>query len=821
MLSLMNRRTRNPEGANPNRSRGWRLSAPLTLAFFAAGLEATPAAPGDPAGAGSPSYQVYEVPVESPLHSVPPAPADGRTVAVDPALAAASPFGWHDTDGLSGPEFTTTQGNNVHAYTDTDANNIPDPASSPDGTAALLFHFPLDLSLPPAAYRPASVTELFYWNNIVHDLFHGFGFDEAGGNFQENNYGNGGLGSDSVQAEAQDGSGTNGGNFATPPDGGNPRLQLMLGTIPNPDVDGVFDNLVVAHEIGHGIATRLAGGPGNSSCLANAEQMGEGWSDYFGLFLTHEAGDTATTPRIIGAYFFGGGLAGPGIRLAPYTTDFATNAYTYGDLPTVAIPHGVGFVWATALWEVYWALIAQHGFNPDLSGDWTTGGNNLALQLVLDGLKLQPCSPGFVDGRNAILAADTVLTGGANQCRLWEAFARRGLGVSAAQGSANSILDGTEAFDVPASCSFGDAGADARVCAAAGEHHQDFTVGPGYGSPPVDLAASGHPPGASLLWSEDPVATVPAAVTLTVGNLGAVAPGIYDVTITGDDGVDQRSDSFALTVDAAPAAPTVLALPADGATGVATSAPLAWTAVPGVATYDVEVDDDADFSSPELAATVAGSATIATGLAGDTLYSWRVRARNGCGGSFTVARTFRTALEFCATPALAIPDGPAPAVTSTIVVPSGPATLADLDVRLIATHTWVGDLTFTLAHGGAPVVLFDRPGRTVSGFGCSGDDVAVLANDEGPDGTIEAQCANLPAISGNRIGGDPASSSLLAAFDGAALAGTWTLTAEDAAAGATGTLVEWCLLPTLAVDPLVFADGFESGTTGLWSSVLP
>ncbi len=109
----------------------------------------------------------------------------------------------------------------------------------------------------------------------------------------------------------------------------------------------------------------------------------------------------------------------------------------------------------------------------------------------------------------------------------------------------------------------------------------------------------------------------------------------------------------------------------------------------------------------------------------------------------------------------------------------------------------------------------------MSGFGCAGDDVAVVANDEGPDGTIEAQCANLPAISGNRIGGDPASSSLLAAFDGAALAGTWTLTAGDAAAGATGTLVEWCLLPTLAVDPLVFADGFESGTTGLWSSVLP
>ncbi|MFT7627773.1 MAG: extracellular elastinolytic metalloproteinase [Ulvibacter sp.] len=32
---------------------------------------------------------------------------------------------------------------------------------------------------------------------------------------------------------------------------------------------------------------------------------------------------------------------------------------------------------------------------------------------------------------------------------MWEAFARRGLGVSAVQGSSNNVNDGTEAFDVP------------------------------------------------------------------------------------------------------------------------------------------------------------------------------------------------------------------------------------------------------------------------------------------------------------------------------------------------------------------------------------
>ena len=59
----------------------------------------------------------------------------------------------------------------------------------------------------------------------------------------------------------------------------------------------------------------------------------------------------------------------------------------------------------------------------------------MAIALVTEGLKLQPCNPGFVDGRNAILDADVALYGGANQCLIWEAFAKRGLGVSAEQGS--------------------------------------------------------------------------------------------------------------------------------------------------------------------------------------------------------------------------------------------------------------------------------------------------------------------------------------------------------------------------------------------------
>merc|ERR1711974_341051 len=94
-----------------------------------------------------------------------------------------------------------------------------------------------------------------------------------------------------------------------------------------------------------------------------------------------------------------------------------------------------------------WALIDEYGYDADLYNG--TGGNNIAMQLVIDGLKMQSCNPGFIDGRDAILAADMAVNGGANQCLIYTAFAQRGLGFSAEQGSNFSRTDQVEAFDMP------------------------------------------------------------------------------------------------------------------------------------------------------------------------------------------------------------------------------------------------------------------------------------------------------------------------------------------------------------------------------------
>jgi len=237
-------------------------------------------------------------------------------------------------------------------------------------------------------------------------------------------------------------------NMSTPGDGANPRMQMYLCG----GKDGDYDNGVILHEFGHGVTNRLTGGPQAVSCLGNVEQMGEGWSDFFGMILTMQASDVATTNRTIGTFMFNQAANGPGLRPYPFTTDMTVNPMTYKTIDDDGIsrPHGVGAVWATMLWDMNWALIDQYGWDADMYNG--TGGNNIALQLVVEGLKLQPCSPGFVDARDAILAADLALYNGVNRCIIWEAFARRGLGYSADQGSSNSREDGSEGYDMPPEC---------------------------------------------------------------------------------------------------------------------------------------------------------------------------------------------------------------------------------------------------------------------------------------------------------------------------------------------------------------------------------
>lgn len=163
------------------------------------------------------------------VFAVDPDKGPQAVVAGPGAGNAESPVGWL---GMGGQTTVAISGNNVSAYLDADGNNRPDRGGAAVSNGSFVTAADLAQS-PSAAGNPAvAVQNLFFLNNRVHDILYRHGFDEAAGNFQIDNFGKGGKGRDPVNAEAQDGSGTDNANFATPSDGRSPRMQMFLWTGP-------------------------------------------------------------------------------------------------------------------------------------------------------------------------------------------------------------------------------------------------------------------------------------------------------------------------------------------------------------------------------------------------------------------------------------------------------------------------------------------------------------------------------------------------------------------------------------------------------------
>jgi hypothetical protein len=336
-------------------------------------------------------------------------------------------------------------------------------------------------------------------------------------------------------------------------------------TTPPPfvNIDGDFDNGVIAHEFGHGISTRLVGGRFNSSCVQADESMGEGWSDFIGKILLLKNVDNGINLAGTGTFVVGQAPDGQGIRPAPYSGDIANNPMTYETLladtanATYTIPHGVGAVWAGMLWDMTWDLIAIHGFNPDIYDVNGTEGNIVALKLVVEAFKLTSCNPGFVDGRDAILEADDVLFGngtagsgtGANQCAIWGAFARRGLGENANQGSTGSTSDGSFDYTNPAACAADyvmTIGGPTEACDGASlDFDMVFNAQNGWNTS-VGFVANGQPGGSTVTFSPTTISDT-GLVTMNVSNL---AVGNYTITVT-PGGDTSKNLVLNLTVNAA------------------------------------------------------------------------------------------------------------------------------------------------------------------------------------------------------------------------------------------------------------------------------
>lgn len=109
--------------------------------------------------------------------------------------------------------------------------------------------------------------------------------------------------------------------------------------------------------------------------------------------------------------------------------------------------------------------------------------------------------------------------------------------------------------------------------------------------------------------------------------------------------------------------------------------------------------------------------------------------------------------HFEAAPALAIPDGSAAGIASTITLPAG-AAIGTLQVTVDISHGYIGDLTVSLAHSGKVVTLHQQSGGS--------------AKDLKKTFTVPA-------------------------FTGADRAGAWTLKVVDNATDDTGRLNSWAI----------------------------
>lgn len=387
-----------------------------------------------------------------------------RQIFQQSSAPAESPNGWVLTD--------QTAGNNCTAGYMPDAGGNPSPITGTlaDGTGTGPYFVPPLNSLQaedPENYPDASVVNLFYWMNFMHDRTYDLGFTEAAGNFQATNFTNQGVGNDAVQAGAQYASALGAVDnyfFSTQADGSWTLMGMFLYNGPTwagnghalPRRDSDFDATLMCQAYGMGVATRLVGNGGQLNDL-QCQGLASGWGDFLSLALLSPYGSDPSGYYQIGAYAALDYLGVlnyqnyyQGIRHYPYTTNTVANPASLAQItdlldsnpPIVAdapLPAGnaqpgvQGQLWGEALWLARAAWLhayAASTIGSTAASDQTAykAANDAFLSLVLAGMQLCPPEPTYTEARDALLLADVQRNAGANQSLLWTAFAQVGLG---------------------------------------------------------------------------------------------------------------------------------------------------------------------------------------------------------------------------------------------------------------------------------------------------------------------------------------------------------------------------------------------------------
>ncbi|GAA1660147.1 hypothetical protein GCM10009765_06940 [Fodinicola feengrottensis] len=451
-------------------------------------------------------------------------------------------------------------GNVGHVYADINDDNIANPNEEIAPSAPGKFQFPLktfnvagqpcsaafpctwDPSVPNSWRTNVSqgAAQVMYFLGKYHDHLEAapIGFTRAAGNFEA-------VDDDAVQAQVFDGAATaasgslpdgahiNNANFGTPPDGQKPTMQMYLFRQPGNPNDpwlasfGGNESDIVYHEYTHGLSHRLVVDANGLSHIGAQEggSMGEAWSDWYAMdYLVNDklVKDTAAPGEVRVGQYVGAGK--DGIRTQPLDCPVGSTSpacpgsafgagpggYTFGDFGLIskrgtAEVHADGEIWGETLWDLRAAI-----------------GSKMAETLVTRGMELSPMEPSYLDMRNSILQADTVVNGGKLNSKIWQVFAHRGMGWFASVTDAGDTHP-VEDFSLPP--------APGTPTGSVSGTAND--VDSGHGAPGVLVGFGGHNSG----FPGDYQAVTDANGKYTISGIYA---GTYPALIAGGAGYDRQ-----------------------------------------------------------------------------------------------------------------------------------------------------------------------------------------------------------------------------------------------------------------------------------------
>lgn len=261
---------------------------------------------------------------------------------------------------------------------------------------------------------------------------------------------------------------------------------------------------------------------------------------------------------------------------------------------------------------------------------------------------------------------------------------------------------------------------------------------------------------------------------LIVSNLTAVEPGSYAIGIVASNTNESETRYVNLQILSSEFELINTILPLNGQTAVAASVNLTWEEDVNAENYVVDVSTDVAFNSIFWTETTENTTVNVTDLSSETVYYWRVKPSNRCGNAtaFAVANfqtgIFDCGLEFSATDfSDAFIDNVANSTASIPIFVSGEIMIADINVSLDISHTWVQDMSIYLIGppeiGSPSITLFEEP--------CGGqDDIIATLDDSGSF----LNCGFNPAISGIIKPNQP-----LSELNGLLADGIWTLFVID------------------------------------------